>query len=163
MIPTKQIGNPFAPAYAVAVAVDELGVPSGHGHRTERYVPAWGFVDALRAVLILDEWVWRDPINRDWSTHRGTSGIVLCLAEGQGDATQYLDYEGKGATSAEAGNAARIAAATALLAKHPTLADGIDLRQPAQAVAESAADNATWFNSLAIGDDWELRRVSENK
>lgn len=112
VIHTKDIGNPFAPAYRVNVSVDDAYVPcDAPGRGVEVYVPAWGFLEQARSLAILDRWAVK--ARRSSPSPYPLSSGVWHLACSLGD------------FSAESADKCRKLAADAALAADPTLGEGL--------------------------------------
>lgn len=112
MIRTKDIGNPFSPAYRVSITVGDDDVPCGGlGRGTNEYVPAWGFLEQARSLAILDRWAVK--ARRSSPSPFPTAGGRWFLACSLGD------------FAADSANACRKLAADAAAKADPTLLEGL--------------------------------------
>lgn len=114
MIRVKDMGNPFAPAYRVTVAVGDDYVPcDGLGRSTETYVPAWGFLEQARSLAILDRWAVKA---------RRSTPTPFPASSG----TWFLSFR-LGDFSGDTADKCRKLAADAALAQDPSLGEGLYL------------------------------------
>lgn len=132
MIRTKDIGNPFAPAYRATIWVGDDDVPIGgfvDGTRSQAYVPAWGFLEQARDRAICERWALADS-RRAVQLYSGRDHMLVVPVEPKPDekvVVQLCDNNSDEAFYGGDAAAAYKKAAAKLLAEDPTLGEGLYL------------------------------------